>query len=56
MLHREATQPSAVARGTSPLTYQWYETNTTALTGFAVAGQTNASLVVSISNPATITI
>lgn len=35
---------SATAGGTAPLAYQWYETNVTAQTGFALTGQTNASL------------
>jgi hypothetical protein len=37
----------AVAAGSPVLSYQWYETNFTALTGFALAGQTNASLTLS---------
>ena len=41
---------TAAANGTSPLGYQWYETNLTALTGFAVPGQTNATLVISNFN------
>ncbi|HEX3628054.1 MAG TPA: LamG-like jellyroll fold domain-containing protein [Verrucomicrobiae bacterium] len=35
---------TAVPAGTLPLSYQWYETNLTAMTGHAVSGQTNASL------------
>ncbi|HTV41291.1 MAG TPA: LamG-like jellyroll fold domain-containing protein [Candidatus Sulfotelmatobacter sp.] len=38
---------AVVAEGTSPLAYQWYETNVTAMTGYVIAGQTNESLVIS---------
>ncbi len=38
---------TALAQGAPVLSYQWYETNLTAQTGFAVSGQTNASLVIS---------
>lgn len=37
---------SATAVGTLPLSYQWYETNTTAMTGFPIPGQTSASLTI----------
>jgi hypothetical protein len=38
---------TATAGGSPTLAYQWYETNLTALTGFAVANATNASLTLS---------
>ncbi len=38
---------TAVAAGSLPLAYQWYETNLTAMTGFAVLNATNASLTLS---------
>ncbi len=38
---------TAVAGGTIPLSYQWYETNVATTSVQALAGQTNASLVVS---------
>jgi Concanavalin A-like lectin/glucanases superfamily len=37
----------AAVIGTLPLSYQWYETNLVAMTGYAVSGQTNAILVFS---------
>jgi hypothetical protein len=38
---------TAVAGGSPTLAYQWYETNLTAMTGFAVPNATNASLTLS---------
>ena len=40
----------AIAAGSSPLSLQWYETNTTSQTGFRITGQTNATLVISNDN------
>lgn len=37
---------TAAAVGTLPLSYQWYETNTSAMTGFPVPDQTNSTLVI----------
>lgn len=37
---------TAAAVGTLPLAYQWYETNTTAMTGFPIPGQTSNTLVI----------
>ncbi|HEY1790913.1 MAG TPA: LamG-like jellyroll fold domain-containing protein [Verrucomicrobiae bacterium] len=37
---------SAVANGTGTLSYQWYETNLTSQTGFALSGQISSTLVI----------